>query len=280
MTDPEPKGKKSHSAFEESTGSAITEVDQADLSAYDDEYRDVTGIADFSGDNRPDPTKFRVSTLKLAQGMSKVVTDGDGKPGQWSLPNYPAYKEITFVPFDTQSIRRLLPDPKQPPKCQSKDGIFGIGVPGGRCVDCPMAKWGERDRETGKSQPPACKEGVVVRGYVHEFRTMVDLPLMTSSSRVGNDMAQRALSDGWCSFIVKLGSQTKGNNLGTWFIPKPEYETAPDPEILEAAFQWYQVHAAMKNHRRAQLGLPPVEAERPAVLALPEPLTPALHSGS
>lgn len=242
--------------FDDATDSNLPAVADSDESWED--QPEAMGMADFSGDLRPDPKTFTVSALRIIQGMSDAVKQKKGNPGQWLLPNYPARDTVTIIPFDSQPIRRYMPDPKKPPVCVSKNGIFGIGVPGGRCEDCPLSQWGDRD-ETGKGKPPVCKDGVVVRGYVPEFRRMVDLPLMTSSARIGREMAQRSLSDGWCSFAVQLSIETKSNPKGTWYIPSVQYQDEVTQEDMDAAWDWYQVHLAMKNARRQELGLPPVE---------------------
>src|SRR6516162_7957975 len=44
---------------------------------------------------------------------------------------------------------------KTPPDCVSRDGIVGVGDPGGDCYRCPFAKFGSTAKPGGKS--PACK---------------------------------------------------------------------------------------------------------------------------
>lgn len=45
---------------------------------------------------------------------------------------------------------------RNPPDCQSPDGIVGIGEPGGECAKCPLAQFGS-DPKGGKGQ--ACAQG-------------------------------------------------------------------------------------------------------------------------
>lgn len=44
---------------------------------------------------------------------------------------------------------------KAPPDCTSRDGFIGIGDPGGKCTECPLAGWGS-DPKGGRGQ--ACKQ--------------------------------------------------------------------------------------------------------------------------
>jgi hypothetical protein len=45
---------------------------------------------------------------------------------------------------------------QKPPDCSSKDGFFGVGDPGGRCGDCPLAQFGSSTRGGRRGQ--ACKQ--------------------------------------------------------------------------------------------------------------------------
>ncbi len=48
---------------------------------------------------------------------------------------------------------------KVPPDCSSRDAVTGVGVPGGACVACPLARW-KSDPKGGAGQ--ACKQKAVL----------------------------------------------------------------------------------------------------------------------
>lgn len=48
---------------------------------------------------------------------------------------------------------------KKPPDCSSKDGFTGVGDPGGKCADCPFARFGSAFKPDGTpSNGQACKD--------------------------------------------------------------------------------------------------------------------------
>lgn len=76
-----------------------------------------------------------------------------------------------------------------PPTCSSMDGKFGIGVPGGSCVNCPLNKYGSADDGKGKK----CKN--LRRVYL--LRSGEILPILITlpptSIRNFSDYVQREL---------------------------------------------------------------------------------------
>src|SRR5262245_24583066 len=49
---------------------------------------------------------------------------------------------------------------KKPPDCFSRDGMTGIGDPGGDCFKCPLNVWGTKMSNTGTpTRGKACREG-------------------------------------------------------------------------------------------------------------------------
>jgi hypothetical protein len=73
-----------------------------------------------------------------------------------------AFREVSGIVLAWGDIRMYYKVPfaergkqRTPPDCLSKDGLYGIGDPGGECRHCPMAGW-ESDPKGGRGQ--ACKE--------------------------------------------------------------------------------------------------------------------------
>jgi len=100
--------------------------------------------------------------LDINRDLDKIkVPAGGGK--YWDLPGLEgARPEKTFegVVIATQEVRAYwakTPEEsggKLPPDCSSKDGVTGLGHPGGDCLVCPLAQFGT---ETKHGRGQACK---------------------------------------------------------------------------------------------------------------------------
>jgi hypothetical protein len=99
------------------------------------------------------------------------VTIPTGGGTQWALESLEGVQmtpEIQGVIVVTQDARSYFKLPfgaeeKRPPDCSSRDGLTGIGDPGGECLPCPLNQWGSGPAGRGK----ACREGkqlFLVRG--------------------------------------------------------------------------------------------------------------------
>lgn len=203
------------------------------------EYEEYVPRVVFTNDATPDLATLQISRLRLAQGMTPEVADRRASIGQYVLTNFPAVDEVDLVPLQAQNIRTYKPDAKAPPACQAPTGTFGIGNPGGPCNLCPLSKWGERNPKTGKSTPPPCKDGVVLRAYSITHRTIVDFQFMGRNTSKGTFLMTQALGVGYGKFVVRLKSSSAKNNLGQWF--EPEIEMMGDvPEAhQEMAQRWH-----------------------------------------
>lgn len=195
----------------------------------------------FTRDSTLDLTKLQIPSLRLAQGMTAEVTDRKAAIGQYVLTNYPPYDKVTIVPLGATNIRIYKPDPKKPALCNAPTGDFGFGNPGGVCVDCPLSQWGERDPDTGKSIPPRCKEGVIVRAYSVTHRSLVDFQLLGAEQSKGGFIQQQAMTFGWSNFAIQLSASQKSNNRGAWFIPELEMlDEVPESE-REIVGKWFAI---------------------------------------
>ena len=98
-----------------------------------------------------------------------------------------------------------------PPDCLSIDGITGVGVPGGKCINCPKNKFG-----SGENGSKACKNKHQI--YLlreNEIFPMV-LSLPTSSNREFSRYIKRLLSRGKKSdsVVTKFFLKKAVNNTG------------------------------------------------------------------
>ena len=98
-----------------------------------------------------------------------------------------------------------------PPDCLSIDGITGVGIPGGKCVNCPKNKFG-----SGENGSKACKnkhQMYLLRE--NEIFPMI-LSLPTSSNREFSRYIKRLLSRGKKSdsVVTKFSLRKAVNKTG------------------------------------------------------------------
>lgn len=199
----------------------------------------------FTRDQVIDVSKLQISQLRVAQGQSAEVKDRKASVGQLLLSNFPAKNEVILVPLGGQNIRVYKIDPKGPAVCQAPTGEIGFGNPGGVCAECPLSHWGDRNEATGKSVPPKCKEGIVIRFYSVTHRCMVDFQFMAGDQRTGSFIMQQSMSFGWANFMLSMTTAEKGNAKGDWFVPEVNMLEDDDARVTakdrEDALKWYDV---------------------------------------
>lgn len=227
-------------AFDRATDAHVPEV----LDSEGEEARSYVPRTVFTKDAALDPTKLQVSQLRVAQGMTEEVKSRTASIGQFVVSNFPAYDKVVLVPLGAQDIRQYKPDPKKPPMCQAPTGDFGFGNPGGPCDLCPLSQWGEYNEATGKSVPPACKEGVTVRFYSITHRSMVDFIFLAGERSKGAFIQQQAMSFGWSGFAVEMSTQEKSNSKGSWFVTNLQMLQDVPEDQKPIAAKWFEVFLA------------------------------------
>lgn len=211
----------------------------ANVESDDNEQQEYVPNVIFTQDTELDLTQLQIPRLRLAQGMTPEVVNREASIGQYLLSNFPAYDEVDVVPMAVQNIREYKPDPKSAPACQAPTGTWGIGSPGGDCSKCPLSKWGERNPSTGKSAPPPCKNGVVLRAYSMTHRTLVDFKFMGRAASMGTFIQSQAMAFGLNGFAVRLKAASVKNNLGSWYEPKIEMLPEIPEEQRAIADRWF-----------------------------------------
>jgi hypothetical protein len=211
------------------------------------ESRSPVPRAVFTKNQELDLSKLSIPSLRLAQGMTAEVNERKANIGQFVLTNFPAYDSVVLVPLGATEIRTYKPDPKKPAQCHAPTGDYGFGNPGGECAVCPLSHWGEYNEATGKSTPPPCKEGVLVRAYSVTHRSMVDFQFLAGERNKGSFIQQQAMSFGWSGFAIKLTSVAKSNNRGSWFIPQIEMLNEVPEDQKEIVGRWYEIFLASQS---------------------------------
>src|SRR5436190_7928237 len=98
----------------------------------------------------------------LSDGLSAddlhLVRIPAGGGQSWDLPGNESARSFTGVILGIQNSRLYYKEKFTsgglPPECSSRDGVTGVGIPGGLCVACPMSQWGSAS--VGKGQ--ACSQ--------------------------------------------------------------------------------------------------------------------------
>lgn len=98
-----------------------------------------------------------------------------------------------------------------PPDCLSIDGITGVGVPGGKCINCPKNKFG-----SGENGSKACKNKHQMYLLREGEMFPVILSLPTSSNREFSRYIKRLLSRGKKSdsVVTKFSLKKAVNKTG------------------------------------------------------------------
>ena len=98
-----------------------------------------------------------------------------------------------------------------PPDCLSVDGITGVGIPGGKCINCPKNKFG-----SGENGSKACKNKHQMYLLREGEMFPVILSLPTSSNREFSRYIKRLLSRGKKSdsVVTKFSLKKAVNKTG------------------------------------------------------------------
>jgi hypothetical protein len=129
------------------------------------------------------------------QGISvrhlERITNPSGKSTKWEIPTIDGDVETTgeiegVIVFHKLSRARWEGEYKgggESPLCSSKDGFFGEGNPGGKCKDCPYAKFGEN------GEKPECR--LVKQVFIRRPNEL--LPMVLNVTAVNLQEAERYL---------------------------------------------------------------------------------------
>jgi hypothetical protein len=106
---------------------------------------------------------------KLTANDLNRITVPTGGNTSWKIPtiegnlNRDSIKGVIVL---TQSVRAYWEKPfgesggGSPPDCVARDGLTGVGNPGGDCLTCPMSQW--ESAKQGKGRGKACSESRLI----------------------------------------------------------------------------------------------------------------------
>lgn len=158
-----------------------------------------------------------IPRLRLAQGLTKEVQDGEAKPGEFLLTGAMPRAEVKAVVLAIAKFRRYTNAEDGSVLCRSEDGNTGVGDPGGECDSCPLSKW-VNSPTGGKNTPPVCQFGyrylLDVEGYgqcVFEMKRTA-IP----AAKALNAMVVRY---GYGSTRIVIRAQKGSGTRGTYYQP-------------------------------------------------------------
>ena len=117
------------------------------------------------------------------------IINPSGKSTKWEIPLITGDTETTseiegIIVFHKLSRARWAGQydgGSEAPVCSSRDGITGVGLPGGACRECPYAKFTEK--EDGTSEKPECR--LVKQVFIRRPGKL--LPMILNVSAVNRD---------------------------------------------------------------------------------------------
>lgn len=146
-----------------------TEKQQADVPATVDNDPDKYAIMSMQKGAVVDMLKENMGVEKItANDLNRITVPSQGSV-VWTIPTITGdetEKEIEGVIIFTQSVRayweKSFDDSGggSPPDCVARDGLTGVGDPGGDCLKCPKAQW--ESAKGGKGRGKACSESRLI----------------------------------------------------------------------------------------------------------------------
>lgn len=193
------------------------EEEKTSLVPVEDEEDALVPVSAYSARPEFDPDDITPPMLRLMQGLSPEVQEGDAKPGQWVLTGFEPKDSIIAVPI-AYAKRREYRDPDTDTiSCRSFDGETGEGDPGGICADCPMNKW---TGEGKKRQGPKCVFMYSYMMYAHDFDAGCILNFKRTGLAAGKSLNSLVSRRGFGDVVVKITSKLQTGGKGSYYIPQ------------------------------------------------------------
>lgn len=223
-------------AVEDGGGKGLAVVDQDETQAIATQ-RKYSSNLDFTRDD------IQMPKLRLGQGMSQEVADGDAKMGQWLVTGFEPEDKVIIVPMVYCRGRVLNEDDQV--ICSSNDGINGEGEYGpgskgnksGQCARCPKSQW-VNAKKGGKNQPPACTFYYSYGIWSETHQQMMTMDLKKTAINAARGLNTLVQQNGWGKFAVELTSILQKGKQGQFAIPviKP---AKVKPQVLETAAEQF-----------------------------------------
>ena len=187
-------------------------------------------------------TPAGIGRLRLLQGLSPLVSQGAGRPGEYHMEGHEGALDtpLLVIPVMTGVFRQLWwpQDPDAVERnmiCSSSGGRVGHGDPGGNCQICPYAQWSASETPGGKSKPPACTFIRSYMLYIPETGQPARWDLKSTGLRVADRIQnyatmQQGFSGKWG---MLLSATESGRGTRKYQIPVVAFTDKEIPELPE-----------------------------------------------
>jgi len=181
------------------------------------------------------PDDMLLPKLRLGQGLTPEVMDGNGRAGQWFMTGYDAMTSPTVIPLMVGKKRRRVKqgDQDRTILCSSPDAIHGIGDPGIACAECPFSKWSPNPGG-GRNNPPECDLIYSYPCYVVEAGTFAIVEFSRTSEGAAKLLNLLSQSKGLGKFAVRLDAVQQKNDRYQYYQAQPR-RVDVDPAEYELA---------------------------------------------
>ena len=190
------------------------------------------GVDDFGAED------MQVPWLRLMQGLSEAVSEGEAQSGQWMLDGFEPSDEVLLVIGDAGKYRNLRDEDSRDIVCSAADAKTGVGDPGGECAVCPHSKWTENEKG-GKMLPPACSEG-----YSFTVFSLADHMVgRLNLERTGLNAAKAMIRDskaagGWGKRVFRLSSRHVTRSNRSYY--QAQAKVVRDQEVPDEVTEFFE----------------------------------------
>lgn len=214
----------------------IQEVDEASVPR--------TALATYSDQPAMDGSDLFIPRLRLAQGLTQEVQNGEAKPGQWLVLGANPMEEVRVIPVAMTKRRELRDPDTRAVLCRSGDAINGVGNPGGECATCEMAQWTKatgKGKAGGKNNAPLCAFLYSYMVYIVQAKSLAILEFSRTSITTGKMINTMVAQRGIGTFSIALGAVSKQGPKGTFYSPTVKMEAAKPEELKRALAEMKKV---------------------------------------
>lgn len=172
-----------------------------------------------SGGNQLSMEDMQLPQLKVGQGLTPEVIEGEYKAGDLIITGFEGMREATVVPLIVFKQRILIDDDTRDILCRSENAVTGEGTPGGECAECPLSKWTGGGSTGERRTPPPCTEYYRWLMYSVDHAIPVMMDFRKTAMPTGKLINTLAMSKGFGNFGVRISARKKDGPRGAYYVP-------------------------------------------------------------
>lgn len=225
-----PVSKVGAGAMIEAGGATSTDIEEYDEGRGAITARVYTDKPEFAAD------EVSMPRLRLAQGTTPEVQEGNAKPGDWVISGFEPYKKVILIPTMFARLREYRD--KQDNKkvlCSSSDFVTGVGTPGGECATCPMNQWGPPSVPGGKGTPPGCSRVFSYVAYSVTHETLLSFDLKRTGMGAAKLINAMIQAKGLGKFGIELSSTSQRSSRGIYYVAAAQVAAVTEEQLAAAS---------------------------------------------